>query len=105
MLHRMSRRLPQHMPVERIRGALRAWLYRKICYDEQQEILILLDAVVQNSQGMLLQLDAACELIPQDSPAKEDLRAALGRAEIMLERVRDQAEVRTRRCRARSEGR
>lgn len=90
------------MPVERIRAALRAWLYRKDCYGEQQEILMLLDAVVQNAQGLLLQLEAACELIPQASPAKEDLRATLGRAEIMLERVRDQAEIRTRRFRARS---
>jgi hypothetical protein len=99
----MSRWLPQHMPVERIRAALSAWLYRKICYGERQEILMLLDAVVQNAQGVLLQLEAACELMPQASPAKEDLRAALGQAEIMLERVRDLAEIRTRRFRARSE--
>jgi PleD family two-component response regulator len=38
---------------------------------------MLLDRVVQNSQGVLLQLEAACEMIPQDSPAKSHLNAAL----------------------------
>jgi len=43
-------------------------------------------------------------MISQDSPAKEDLRAALKRAEHLLEQLRDQAEIRTRRSRARSKG-
>jgi hypothetical protein len=103
MLQRTSRRPSQQMPVERIRCALRAWLYRKICYAEQREILMLLDGVVQNAQGVLLQLETACEMIPQDSPAKESLRAALNRAEILLEQLRNQAEIRTRRSRVRSQ--
>jgi hypothetical protein len=88
------------MPVERIRSTLRAWLYRKIYYAEQHEILMLLDGVVQNAQGVLIQVETACEMIPQDSPAKEDLRAALKRAEILLEQLRNQAEIHTRRWRA-----
>jgi hypothetical protein len=88
------------MPLERIRCALRAWLYRKICYAEHQETLMLLDGVVQNAQGVLLQLEAACEMIPQDSPAKEGIRAALKRAENLLEQLRNQAEIRTRPARA-----
>ncbi|HEY2676644.1 MAG TPA: hypothetical protein VGI65_06710 [Steroidobacteraceae bacterium] len=82
-----------------------AWLYRKICYSEQQEILSLLDGVVQNAQGVLLQLETTCQLIPQGSPAKEGLTASLRRAELMLDRLREQTEFRTRRCRMRSEGR
>jgi hypothetical protein len=79
-------------------------LYRKICYAEQQELLMLLDGVVQNAQGVLLQLETVCETIPQDLPAKEDLRAALKRAEALLEQLRNQAEIHTRRSRARSRG-
>jgi hypothetical protein len=75
-------------------------LYRKICYAEHQETLMLLDGVVQNAQGVLLQLEAACEMIPQDSPAKEGIRAALKRAENLLEQLRNQAEIRTRPARA-----
>jgi hypothetical protein len=75
-------------------------LYRKICYAEHQETLMLLDGVVQNAQGVLLQLEAACEMIPQDSPAKEGIRAALERAENLLEQLRNQAEIRTRPARA-----
>jgi hypothetical protein len=92
------------MPVERISWSLRAWLYRKICYAEQQDILMLLDGVVQNAQGVLLQLETACELIPQDSPAKEDLRTALKRADGLLERLRNQAEIHTRRWRDHERG-
>jgi len=55
---------------------------------------------VQNAQGVLLQLEAACEMIPQDSPAKEGIRAALKRAENLLEQLRNQAEIRTRPARA-----
>jgi hypothetical protein len=102
ILQRTSRRPPPQMPVECIRCALRAWLYRKYCYAEQQDILMLLDGVVQNAQGVLIQVETACEMIPQDSPAKEDLRAALKRAEILLEQLRNQAEIHTRRSRARS---
>jgi len=61
---------------------------------------MLLDGVVQNAQGVLLQLEAACEMIPQDSPAKEGIRAALKRAENLLEQLRNQAEIRTRPARA-----
>jgi hypothetical protein len=71
-------------------------LYRKICYAEHQETLMLLDGVVQNAQGVLLQLAAACEMIPQDSPAKEGIGAALKRAENLLEQLRNQAEIRAR---------
>ena len=101
-LQRTSHWLSQQMPVERIRRALREWLLRTICYAEQQDILMLLDGVVQNAQGVLIQVETACEMIPQDSPAKEDLRAALKRAEILLEQLRNQAEIHTRRSRARS---
>ena len=90
------------MPVEQIRRALREWLLRTICHAEQQEILMLLDGVVQNAQGVLLQLETACEMIPQDSRAKEDLRATLKRADNLLEQLRNQAEIRMRRTRARS---
>jgi hypothetical protein len=90
------------MPVERIRRALRVWLLRTICYAEQQEILMLLDGVVQDAQGVLLQLETACEMIPQDSHAKEDLRATLKRADNLLEQLRNQAEIRTRRTCVRS---
>jgi hypothetical protein len=93
------------MPLEHLRCALGAWLYRKICYAEQQEILALLDTVVQNAQGILLQLDTTCQLIPQDSPAKQDLKASLQRAELMLDHLREQTELRTRRSHLRSEGR
>jgi hypothetical protein len=103
-LQRTSRPASQQMLLERIRRAPRAWLYRKICYAEQREILMLLDGVVQNGQGVLLQLETACEMIPHDSPAKEDLRAALKRAEILLEELRNQAEIHTRRSRARRAG-
>jgi hypothetical protein len=92
------------MLLERIRRALPAWLYRKICYADQQEILMLLDGVVQNAQGVLLQLETACEMIAHDSPAKEDLNTALKRAEVLLEQLRNQAEIHTRRSRARSGG-
>jgi hypothetical protein len=98
----MSHWLSQQMPVGRIYRALRAWLYRTLCYEEQQEILMLLDGVVQNAQGVLLQLETACEMIPQESPAKEDLRAALKRADQLLEQLRNQAEIRTLRSRVRS---
>jgi hypothetical protein len=100
VLQRTSRQPSPQMPVERIRCTLRAWLYRKIYYAEQHEILMLLDGVVQNAQGVLIQVETACEMIPQDSPAKEDLRAALKRAEILLEQLRNQAEIHTRRWRA-----
>ena len=86
------------MFVKRIRAALRSWIYRKNCQAEQQEILMLLDRVVQDSQGTLLQLEAACEMLPQDSPAKSRLRAALKNAEILLDQRRDQADF----CRQRS---
>jgi hypothetical protein len=89
------------MPVKRIRAALRSWIYRKSCHAEQQEILMLLDRVVQNSQGVLLQLEAACDAIPQDSPAKCHLNAVLKRAEALLDQLRDQADVRRQRARAR----
>jgi hypothetical protein len=102
ILQRTSHWLSQQMPVERIRRALREWLLRTICYAEQQEILMLLDGVVQNAQGVLLQLETACEMIPQNSRAKEDLRATLKRADNLLEQLRNQAEIRTRRTRARS---
>ena len=91
------------MPLERLRRGLTAWLYRKFCYAEQQEILSLLDTVVQNAQGVLLQLETACQLIPQGLPVKEDLRASLRRAELMLDRLREQTELGTRRSRAGSE--
>jgi hypothetical protein len=90
------------MLLERIGRALRAWLYRKICYAEQREILMLLDGVVQNAQGVLLQLETASETIRQDLRAKQDLKAALKRAENLLEQLRNQAEIHTRRSRARS---
>jgi hypothetical protein len=90
------------MLAKRIRTALRSWLYRKCCHAEQQEILVLLDRVVQNSQGVLLQLEAACESIPPDSPAKCQVNAALERAEILLDRLREQADIRRLRARARS---
>jgi hypothetical protein len=89
------------MTVDRIRGALRGRLYRKIGCAERQEILMLLDNVVQNAQGVLLQLETACESIPQNSPAKEHLRAALNQAERLLEQLRNQAEIHTRGTRAR----
>jgi hypothetical protein len=88
------------MSVQCNRCALRAWLYRKICRAEQQEILMLLDGVVQNAQGVLLQLETACEMIPQESRAKEDLSAALKQADSLLEQLRNQAEIRMRRSRA-----
>jgi hypothetical protein len=80
-----------------------AWLYRKFCYAEQREILLLLDSVVQDAQGVLLQLESACQQVPQGLPAREDLRASLRRAELMLDRLREQTEIRTRRSRARAE--
>lgn len=92
------------MPVERICRALRGWLYRKICYPDEQEILALLDRVVQDAQGVLLQLESACETIPPNSPAKADLGAALKRAEGLLEQLRNQADIRTQRMRARTKG-
>jgi hypothetical protein len=98
-------RFSQQMPLERLCRAIGAWLYRKVCYAEQQDILSLLDTVVQNTQGVLLQLETARQLIPQDSPAKEELRVSLRRAESMLDHLREQTELRTRRCRVRSEGR
>jgi hypothetical protein len=101
----MSHWPPQQMPAKRIRSALKVWLHRKSCRAEHQEILMLLDRVVQNAQGVLLQLETACEMIPQDSPAKKDLSAVLKRADILLEQLRDQADIRTQRARARSEGR
>jgi hypothetical protein len=90
------------MPAKRIRAALRSWICRKNCLAEQQELLMLLDRVVQNSQGVLLQLEAACEMIPQDSPAKCHLNAALQRAETLLDQLRDQADIRRQRAHARS---
>ena len=90
------------MLLDRIGRALRARLYRKICYAEQREILMLLDGVVQNAQGVLLQLETASETIRQDLRAKQDLKAALKRAENLLEQLRNQAEIHTRRSRARS---
>jgi hypothetical protein len=92
------------MPVERICCALRGWLYRRLCYPEQQEILVLLDRVVQDAQGVLLQLESVCETIPPNLPAKEDLGAALKRAEGLLEQLRNQADIRTQRMRARTKG-
>jgi hypothetical protein len=92
------------MPVERISRSLRTWLNRRFCYAEQQEMLMLLDGVVQNAQGVLLQLETAWEMIPQDSPAKEDLRTALKRADGLLEQLRNQAEIHTRRWREHERG-
>jgi hypothetical protein len=92
------------MPVEIISWSLRAWLYRRLCHTEQQEILMLLDGVVQNAQGVLLQLETACEMIPQDSPAKEGLRTALETADSLLEQLRNQAERHTRRWRDHARG-
>ena len=89
------------MPVKRIRAALRSWIYRKNCQAEQQEILTLLDHVVQNSQGVLLQLELACDMIPQDSPAKTHLNGELKRAGALLDQVRDQADICRQRARAR----
>jgi hypothetical protein len=89
------------MPVKRIRAAFKSWVCRKSCRAEQQEILMLLDRVVQNSQGVLLQLEAACQMIPQDSPAKSRLNAALKRAESLLDQLRDQADVRWQQTRGR----
>jgi hypothetical protein len=93
------------MPAKRIRSALRAWLYRKICYAEQEEMLLLLDRVVQDSQGLLLQLQMASDLSSQDTSAKTDLNAALKRAERLLEDLRNQAELHSQRSLARWEGR
>jgi hypothetical protein len=62
---------------------------------------MLLDRVVQNSQGVLLQLEAACDGIPQDSPVKSRLNTALKRAEILLDQLRDQADFCRQRARAR----
>jgi len=84
------------------RGAFRAWLYRRVCYREQREVLALLDSVVQDTQGMLLQLQAVSQLIAPDSPAKAGMEATLTRAEILLAAVRDEAEVQSRRFHARS---
>lgn len=88
--------------MERLRRGLTAWLYGKFCYAEQQEILALLDTVVQTAQGVLLQLETACQLIPHGLPAKEELKGSLRRAELMLDRLREQTELRARRCRVRS---
>jgi hypothetical protein len=81
------------MLFKRISRALRAWLYRKVCNAEQQKILSLLDRVVQESQGVLLQLQTACEMIETSSPAKKNVDAALKLAEGLLEQWRDQVDV------------
>lgn len=60
---------------------------------------------MQDGQGVLLQLQTACETVPQNSNARKDLNEALRQAEILLERLRDQADIRTQRLRSRSEGR
>lgn len=65
---------------------------------------MLLDGVVQNAQGVLLKLETACELIPETSPAKEDLKTALAKADSLLERLRNQAEIHTRRWRDHERG-
>jgi hypothetical protein len=88
------------MHVERIRRALGEWLYHKICRTEEQELLVLLDSVVQNAQGVLLQLETACDLIPPGIQAKEEMRTALRRGEDLLDQLRNNAEIRTRRARA-----
>src|SRR5271156_5412030 len=81
----------------RIRHSFGDWLYRRVCYREQQEVLDLLDSVVQGAQGMLLQLQAVSQQISADSPAKAGMEATLTRAETLLAAVRDQAEIQARR--------
>lgn len=89
------------MPANRIRAALRSWLCRKICVAEQQEILVILDRVVQNSQGVLLQLQMTCDLIPAETRSREELNAVLKRAEMLLDELRNEADIRTQRLRGR----
>jgi hypothetical protein len=72
---------------------------RRFCDAEQQEILVLLDRVVQNSQGLLLQLQASCDTVPPQSPAREELCAVLQKAEVLLDELRDEADVWTQRLR------
>jgi hypothetical protein len=78
---------------------------RKFCDAEHQEILMLLDRVVQNSQGVLLQLQTSCDLVPAESPARQELSAVLKKAEVLLDELRDEADVRAQRLRGPRESR
>jgi hypothetical protein len=91
------------MPAKRIRATLRQWMCRRVCDAEQQEMLVLLDRVVQNSQGLLLQLQASCDLVPRESSAREELNAVLKKAEALLEELREEADIHTRRLRGHQE--
>jgi hypothetical protein len=76
-----------------------------LCDAELQEILMLLDRVVQNSQGVLLQLQTSCEMVPAESPARDELKLVLKKAEMLLDVLRDEADTRTQRLRGPRESR